>query len=153
MALDVSAIADATAASPFPAGALAVAYADGASRGNPGAASYGCAYTTEDGEPLCGEAAKIGIATNNVAEYRGCIAALSRFKAWGVQEGVIRLDSELVVKQVNGQYKVRQPHLKPLVAEAQALCKALGRVRIEHVPRKQNALADGLANAALDGTR
>lgn len=153
MSLDVSEIADVTAESPFADGTIGVAYADGACRGNPGEASYGCVYTTEDGEPLCGEAARLGVTTNNVAEYRGCIAALSRLKSWGVGQGIVRLDSELVVKQVNGQYKVRQPHLKPLVAEAQALLKSFLRMRLEHVPRKQNALADGLANAALDGQR
>lgn len=151
--MDVSEIAEVTAKSPFAEGAIAVAYADGACRGNPGQASYGCVYTTEDGEPLCGEAATLGKTTNNVAEYRGCIAALSRLKAWGVARGIVRLDSELVVKQVNRQYKVRQDHLKPLVAEAQELCKSFDQMRIEHVRRKQNVWADGLANAALDGLR
>jgi ribonuclease HI len=70
-----------------------------------------------------------------------------------VTHGVVRLDSELVVKQVNRQYKVRQDHLKPLVAEAQALCRSFVQMRVEHVGRKQNAWADGLANAALDGQR
>lgn len=153
MAVDVSEIAEPTAASPFADGTLAVAYADGACRGNPGEASYGCVYTTEDGEPLCGEAARLGSTTNNVAEYRGCIAALTRMKSWGVGRGVLRLDSELVVKQVNGQYKVRQDHLKPLVAEAQELLRGFLAMRLEHVPRKQNALADALANAVLDGKR
>ncbi|RKZ14807.1 ribonuclease H [bacterium] len=153
MALDVSEIAEVTSESPFPAGALAVAFADGASRGNPGDASYGCVYTTEDGEPLCGEALKLGKTTNNVAEYRGCIAALSRLKSWGVTRGVVRLDSELVVKQVNGLYKVRQEHLKPLVAQARELRDGFVQMRIEHVRRAKNALADGLANAVLDGKR
>ena len=151
--MDVTEVADVTAESPFADGAVGVAYADGASRGNPGPAAFGCAYTTEDGEPLCGEAATLGETTNNVAEYRGCIAALSRLKSWGVRKVLVRLDSELVVKQLNGQYKVRQPHLKPLVAEALELRKAFDEARIEHVRRKQNAVADGLANAALDGLR
>ena len=151
--MDVSEIAPATAESPFPADVVGVAYADGASRGNPGPAAFGCVYTLEDGEPLCGEAATLGETTNNVAEYRGCIAALSRLKSWGLARAIVRLDSELVVKQLNGQYKVRQPHLKPLVAEALGLRRAFTEVRIEHVPRKQNAIADGLANAALDGRR
>ena len=151
--MDLTELAPATAESPYPEGAVAVAYADGASRGNPGPAAWGCVYTLEDGEPLCGEAATLGETTNNVAGYRGCIAALERLKSWGVSRAIIRLDSELVVKQLNGQYKVRQPHLKPLVAEAQALRLSFREVRIEHVPRKQNAIADGLANAALDGRR
>lgn len=151
--MDVSDIAVATDASPYPAGSTGVAYADGASRGNPGPAAFGCVYTTEEGEALCGDAARLGETTNNVAEYRGCIAALARMKAWGLRRGVLRLDSELVVKQLNGQYKVRQEHLKPLVAEALALRAAFDHMRIEHVPRKQNALADALANAALDGQR
>ena len=151
--MDVTGILPATAESPFPAGALAMAWADGASRGNPGPAAWGCVYTTEDGEPLCGEAATLGETTNNVAEYRGCIAALERMQAWGVRRGVLRLDSELVVRQINGQYKVRQEHLKPLVARAQSLRAGFEQMRIEHVPRKQNAIADALANAALDGRR
>lgn len=151
--MDVTDIAPVTAESPFPAGATGVAYADGASRGNPGPAAWGCVYTLEDGEPLCGEAATLGETTNNVAEYRGCIAALERLKAWGVRTAIVRLDSELVVKQLNGQYKVRQPHLKPLAEQAKALRAAFETVRIEHVRRKQNAIADGLANAALDGRR
>lgn len=151
--MDVTDIAPVTAESPFPANAPGVAYADGASRGNPGPAAWGVAYTLENGEPLCGEAATLGETTNNVAEYRGCIAALSRLRSWGVARAIVRLDSELVVKQLNGQYKVRQPHLKPLVAEALELRRGFVEVRIEHVPRKQNAVADGLANAALDGLR
>ena len=151
--VDVSTIPAASDESPFPTDAIAMAYADGASRGNPGPAAYGCVYTTEDGEPLCGEAGRLGETTNNVAEYRGCIVALGRMRAWGIRRGVLRLDSELVVKQLNGQYKVRQEHLKPLVAEALALRSGFDHLRIEHVPRKQNALADGLANAALDGRR
>jgi ribonuclease HI len=151
--LDVTQIAEVPNDSPFPDGTIGVAYADGASRGNPGPAAWGCVYTTEDGEPLCGEASTLGETTNNVAEYRGCIAAISRLKAWGVQRAVLRLDSELVVKQINGQYKVRQPHLKPLVQEAQDLRKAFVELRIEHVPRAENRIADALANAALDGQR
>lgn len=149
----MTAILPATAESPFPAGEPGVAYADGASRGNPGPAAWGCVYTTGDGEPLCGEAATLGETTNNVAEYRGCIAALERMRAWGVRRGVLRLDSELVVKQISGQYRVRQEHLKPLAARAQALRAGFDEMRIEHVPRRQNALADALANAALDGRR
>lgn len=151
--MDVTEIAEVPNDSPFPDGMIGVAYADGASRGNPGPAAWGCVYTTEDGEPLCGEAGTLGETTNNVAEYRGCIAAISRLKAWGVQRAVLRLDSELVVKQINGQYKVRQPHLKPLVQEAQDLRKGFVELRIEHVPRAENRIADALANAALDGQR
>jgi ribonuclease HI len=151
--LDVTEIAPATAESPYPAGSVGVAYADGASRGNPGPAAWGCVYTLEDGEPLCGEAATLGETTNNVAEYRGCIAALARMRGWRLERAILRLDSELVVKQLNGQYKVRQEHLKPLVAEALELRRGFAELRIEHVPRKQNAIADALANAALDGRR
>jgi ribonuclease HI len=136
--------------SPFPEGATAYAYADGASRGNPGAAAYGVVYTLEDGTVLCGEHASLGHTTNNVAEWRGCVAALQRLRGWGVRRVVIRLDSQLVVRQVQGQYKVKQPHLMPFHAQALKIAREFERFSIEHVPRAQNALADALANAALD---
>ena len=138
---------------PFPEGVLAVAYADGASRGNPGPASFGCAYTLEDGTALCGEGEVLEETTNNVAEYQGCIRALERMAGWGLQRVELRLDSELVVRQIEGRYRVRQEHLKPLRQRARELADGFASFSIVHVPRKQNALADALANAALDGTR
>lgn len=147
---DVKELAPPPATSPYPAGTPAVAYTDGASRGNPGPAAWGCVYTLEDGTPLCAEGAAIGDETNNVAEWLGCVKALERLVAWGVDEAILRLDSELVVKQLRGEYKVKKEHLRPFKTRAEALSKKIARFRIEHVPRKDNALADARANLALD---
>lgn len=138
------------AGTPYAQGETAVAYADGASRGNPGAAAFGCAYARLDGTVLCGEGEVIGHATNNVAEYRGAIAALERLAAWGVRRAVLRMDSELVVRQARGQYRVKQPHLQQLHARLLGAARGLEDVDFQHVPRAKNAIADGLANRALD---
>lgn len=135
---------------PFPQGVLALAYADGASRGNPGQAAFGVVYVLEDGTPLAREAAAIGEATNNVAEYRGLLAALERLSGWGTPRALLRLDSELVVRQMQGRYKVKHEGLKPLHARARQLAGRFVHVEFEHVPREQNRLADKLANLALD---
>lgn len=148
--IDPSELLPAGAAAPFPNGALALAYADGASRGNPGPAAYGVVYTLEDGTPLAREAAAIGVATNNVAEYCGLLAALERLAAWGIREACVRLDSELVVRQMQGRYKVRNAGLKPLHARARLLATRFASLQLEHVPREQNSIADRLANFALD---
>jgi len=137
--------------SPYPAHSVAVAHSDGASRGNPGPASYGCVYLTEDGTVLCAEGARIGNATNNIAEYRGAIAALTRLRDWGESKIILRLDSQLIARQLDGSYKVKHEGLKPLHAEAKALLAHFKSVKIEYHPRKQNALADLFANLALDG--
>jgi len=136
--------------SPYPVGKLAVAYADGASRGNPGPAAYGVVFTLEDGMPLCGEGSPIGKTTNNVAAYRGLIAALRRLRGWNLKHAIVRLDSELVVRQMSGRYKVKNEGLKPLFAEAKELTVEFQKLRIEHVPRESNTLADRMANLALD---
>lgn len=139
------------AESPFPDGVTAYAYADGASRGNPGPAAYGCVYAVEEGSlPLCGEGVALGEATNNVAEYRGAIAALQRMVDWGVTRAVLRLDSQLVVRQLDGSYRVKDAKLKQIHAEARELTARFQSLRFEHVPRKMNALADRMANHALD---
>lgn len=127
-----------------------MAYADGASRGNPGKASYGVVYTLEDGTALCGEGGAIGKATNNVAEYRGLLAALTRLRSWKISNAIVRLDSELVVRQMQGRYKVKNLGLKPLYEQAKELADEFSKLRLEHVPREQNALADAMANIALD---
>lgn len=137
--------------SPYPDGARAVVFTDGASRGNPGPAAYGCVYALDDGTVLCAEGVGIGEDTNNVAEWKGCIAALERLAAWGVADAVLRLDSELVVKQMRGVYKVKKEHLRPLYDRARTLSAKIPTLRIEHVRRADNALADAMANAALDG--
>jgi len=129
---------------------LTVAYVDGGSRGNPGPAGYG--VRIEDGagnliEEFCGS---LGVATNNVAEYQGLLAALRWAAAHGASPLLVRSDSELLVKQMLGLYRVRHPGLQPLYQEGCRLVRSLGDVRFEHVRRERNADADRLANAAMD---
>jgi probable phosphoglycerate mutase len=125
-----------------PDGGSARANIDGGSRGNPGPAGYGVHIELDDGrvEELKGA---IGIATNNVAEYSGLIAALT----WASQRGA---DSDLLVKQMRGEYRVKHPGLQPLFARAQALTRQIGHVTFEHVRRELNTDADRLANEAMD---
>jgi probable phosphoglycerate mutase len=127
----------------------AVANVDGGSRGNPGPAGYGVRIERDDGTIVELKQA-IGTATNNVAEYRGLLAAL----AWAVQHDVARLhvrsDSQLLVLQMLGHYRVKNAGLQPLFQEARGLVKDLGHVTFEHVPRWLNAEADRLANEAMD---
>jgi ribonuclease HI len=130
-------------------GGAAVANIDGGSRGNPGPAGYGVRIEQQDGT-IVELKASMAIATNNVAEYSGLLAALR----WAVANGIatlhIRSDSELLVKQMNGQYRVKNPGLLPLYEEARALVKQIGRVKFEHVRREFNKEADRLANEAMD---
>lgn len=128
-----------------------VAYADGASRGNPGPSSFGAVVLDPDGTVLHETGQKIGVGTNNVAEYRGAIAALESALALGASEVELRMDSELIVRQLSGRYKVRNPKLIPLHNRMLALRERFERVVIAHVPRELNKHADRLANAALDG--
>ena len=127
-----------------------VVQADGGSRGNPGPAGYGAVVFDEAGVVLAERAASIGKATNNVAEYSGLIAALQ----WAVDHGHrrvrIRMDSELVIKQMRGEYKVKHATMQELHAEAKRLIARLERVTFEHVRRAQNKVADGLSNQAMD---
>ena len=130
-------------------GASAVAHIDGGSRGNPGPAGYGVYITRDDGSVVELKDA-VGVATNNVAEYRGLLAAL----AWAVENGIadlhIRADSDLLVKQMRGEYRVKNEGLKPLWQQAQTLVRQVGRVKFEHVRRELNTEADRLANEAMD---
>ena len=129
---------------------MITAYFDGGARGNPGPAGFGVHIVDDQGQVLAELAEGIGIATNNVAEYRGLIAALR----WAVEHGVralhVRGDSLLLVQQMRGVYKVRNEGLKPLHAQARLMADRIGRVRFEHVRREQNAEADRLANRAMD---
>jgi ribonuclease HI len=128
---------------------LITAYIDGGARGNPGPAGYGVYIELPDGsvERLHGA---LGIATNNVAEYNGLLAALS----WAVEHGhrVVRIkaDSELLVKQMRGEYRIKNEGLQPLAARARALIAKLDRVTFEHVRREQNKEADRLSNLGMD---
>jgi len=131
---------------------MIVAYIDGGARGNPGPAGYGVRVEDGSGTPIEEFHESIGIATNNVAEYRALIAALEWAKAHGHRELHIRSDSLLLVQQMLGNYKVKNAGLQPLYAKARLLAIEIGRVTFEHVRRELNAHADRLANAAMDGT-
>lgn len=129
-----------------------IAYSDGASRGNPGPASFGVVVYDEAGQELHQSSRALGRATNNQAEYQGAIAALEAALGLGAQEVELRLDSELVVRQLQGRYKVRNPGLIPLHKRMLDLRSRFRRVTLRHVPREQNREADRLANEALDRT-
>ena len=126
--------------------------ADGGSRGNPGIAGYGAVVLDEDGQVLAERAERIGHATNNVAEYRGLIAGLQAAAELGATQVRARLDSKLVVEQMSGRWKVKHPDMIPLAAQARALAAKFDNVAFTWIPREQNAHADRLANAAMDGT-
>ena len=123
--------------------------ADGASRGNPGPAAIGAAIKDEQGKVVARISQRIGIATNNQAEYRAIIAALKEAIRLGAKKIDISLDSQLVVRQISGRYRVRNAALKPLFQEVKQLTEHLEAVTITHVSRDQNREADHLANMAL----
>jgi ribonuclease HI len=127
-----------------------VAYIDGGARGNPGPAGFGVRIEQLDGVLVEEFSAAIGHATNNVAEYRGLLAALDWAKAHGCRELHVRSDSLLLVQQMLGNYKVKNAGLQPLHAKARLLAHEVGRVTFQHVGRSLNAHADRLANAAMD---
>ena len=128
-----------------------VAYIDGGSRGNPGPAGFGVRVEQPDGTLVEELAESIGVATNNVAEYRRLIAALEWARARGEGALHVRSDSLLLVQQMLGRYRVKHPGLQPLHARARLLAHEIGRVTFEHVRRESNADADRLANTAMDG--
>jgi len=123
---------------------------DGGARGNPGPAAIGVVVASPQGDVLEEVAETIGVATNNVAEYRALIMGLERAHALGANEVEIINDSELVAKQLTGAYKVKHPAMKPLHAEAIAALRRFDGWRVRSVPRAQNARADELVNQALD---
>lgn len=126
---------------------------DGGSRGNPGPAGYGVRVSQPDGTVVAEFSEAIGVATNNVAEYRGLLAALRYAIDHACPDLTVRSDSLLLVCQMRGEYKVKNPGLQALHAEAHRLVFELGRVRFEHVRREANAEADRLANEAMDEAR
>ena len=132
-----------------PQGRSARAYVDGGSRGNPGPAGYGVRIEQEDGT-IAELKESLGLATNNVAEYSGLIAALRWATAHGISKLHIRADSELLVKQMRGEYRVKSRGLQPLYEQARALTRQIGDVTFEHVRREFNKEADRLANEAMD---
>jgi ribonuclease HI len=128
---------------------FAIANIDGGSRGNPGPAGYGVRIQRPDGT-LVDLKRSLGVATNNVAEYSGLIAALTWAVEHGVREFHVKSDSQLLIKQMRGEYRVKHPGLQPLHREARSLVGQIGRVKFEHVPREANRDADRLANEAMD---
>lgn len=126
------------------------AYFDGGARGNPGPAGYGVYIVDDQGNVLSEQHGSLGTATNNVAEYRGLIAALQ----WAVEHDLksltVRGDSQLIVEQMRGNYKVKHEGLKPLYLQARMLVMQIGDVRFEHVRREQNRDADRLSNLGMD---
>lgn len=127
------------------------AVSDGASRGNPGKAACAVIVYDEDGDELLRDSRSLGVATNNVAEYHGVLLALELADQLGAAEVDLRLDSELVVKQLNGQYKVKHEAMKPLYKQVRIAMTKFARVAVRHVPRTETKEADALANAELDG--
>jgi ribonuclease HI len=127
-----------------------VIHVDGGARGNPGPAAIGVVVSTPDGDVIDEVAERIGVATNNVAEYRGLLRGLERARALGAAEVEIVNDSELVARQLTGAYKVKHAAMKPLHAEAMAALGGFDRWSVRSVPRAQNARADELVNRALD---
>jgi probable phosphoglycerate mutase len=134
----------------MPASGVHIVNIDGASRGNPGPAAYAVVIRDPAGHVVVELAKRIGIETNNVAEYYALLAALDYAASQSIHALRIRSDSELLVRQVQGRYKVRSADLKPLHERASRLLRQLAYFAIEHVPREQNRDADSLANVALD---
>ncbi len=125
-------------------------FTDGGARGNPGPAAYGYVLEAEDGTVLAAHGEHIGSATNNVAEYSGLVAGLRKALELQVPEVEVVSDSELMVKQMRGEYRVKNEALRALFAEADRLARAVGKVEYRHVKRAHNEEADRLVNAALD---
>lgn len=131
---------------------MAVAFFDGASRGNPGESSAGACIIGEDGEILWEECRALGVGTNNEAEYQALIILLEEIKKRGLRGTIVRGDSRLVISQVKGDWKVREERLKGFAGRARTLVDETGAV-LEWIPRERNSRADALSNRALDGEK
>ncbi len=125
-------------------------FADGAARGNPGPAGAGAVLLDEQGRVVAEVTRFLGRATNNVAEYTALIIGLEEARRRGIAELEVRMDSMLVVQQMNGAWRVKHPGLRPLALRAGELLASIPSRSIRHVPREQNGLADALANRAID---
>jgi ribonuclease HI len=130
-----------------------VVHVDGGARGNPGPAAAAAVLSTPEGDVVDEAHEYLGVASNNVAEYRGLLLGLRRARALGADDVEVVNDSELVAKQVNGVYKVKHPDMRPLHAEVLEALRDFARWSIRSVPRAQNAAADALVNQALDAAR
>ncbi len=128
----------------------AKAWVDGGARGNPGPAGWGAYFVDESEGPWFQLWGYLGKTTNNVAEYTGLIEALEEAGRRGIRELVVHTDSQLVERQILGVYRVKQPHLKTLFTKVKSLIAGFERFEIVHVPRRENADADALANRAMD---
>jgi ribonuclease HI len=128
----------------------AILSTDGGARGNPGPAAYGYVLEADDGTVLAAHGEAIGVATNNVAEYRALVAGLEKAAELGVDELEVISDSELLVKQMRGEYKVKNAALRELSLGAAQIARRIGRVTFTAVRREHNELADRLVNEALD---
>ena len=128
----------------------AIVHVDGGARGNPGPAAAACVISTPAGELLGEHAELLGEVTNNVAEYRALLLGLRHARELGVSDVEVVNDSELIAKQINGQYKVKHAAMRPLYLEALAALRGFERWSVRTVPRAQNAAADALVNDALD---
>jgi ribonuclease HI len=131
----------------------AIVHVDGGARGNPGPAAAACVISSPEGEILGEHAELLGEVTNNVAEYRALLLGLRRARELGVSDVEVVNDSELIAKQINGQYKVKHAAMRPLCLEALTALRGFDRWSVRTVPRAQNAEADALVNAALDQAR
>jgi len=125
-------------------------YTDGAARGNPGPAGAGAVILNPDGHIVAKLGKFLGDSTNNVAEYMGLILGLKRAKAMGIKELEVYSDSELLVKQLAGEYQVKADHLRPLHDEARSLLQGFSFIQVRHIPREENAQADAMSNRAID---
>jgi ribonuclease HI len=128
----------------------ATLFADGGSRGNPGPAASGAVLLDAAGDVVEEVGAYLGVATNNVAEWTALVLGLEAASKRGIRRLAVRLDSELVVKQLRGEYRVKKAELQPLHRRALAFLRRFEHVDVRHVPRKENALADDLVNRVLD---
>jgi ribonuclease HI len=133
-----------------PSGRSVLLFSDGAARGNPGPAGAGAVLTDADGNVIARLGRYLGRQTNNVAEYQGLILGLEHARQLGFREVEVRADSQLLVRQLKGEYAVRHAGLKPLHAEAVRLLRTFDRYEVRHVPREENALADEMSNRAID---
>ncbi len=141
---------------PFPeakapaAGGSIRVYSDGAARGNPGPAGAGAVLTDSAGNVIARLGRYLGRQTNNVAEYEGLLLGLKHARELGYREVEVRADSQLLIRQLKGEYAVRHAGLKPLHAEALRVLRSFDRFDLRHVPREENALADEMSNRAID---
>jgi ribonuclease HI len=134
---------------------VVVVYSDGGARGNPGPAAIGAVVLDRSTDPpatLASVSRRIGVTTNNVAEYEALIAGLEAARPFHARTVRVRADSQLLIRQLEGRYKVKHAGLQPLYARARALLADYDHVDLMHVPREENTVADGLVNAALDAS-